>query len=94
MIANEAIHVKEIAMNEGFKFNIDLENACDHVDWKFIGHVLYRMGFGYKWRGWSHGAGMPRREETSVLSYKVYFVHSRGFIFLVMGVLGITYVVL
>ena len=31
---------------------LDIENACDNVNWKFLLSVLEKMGFSPKWRRW------------------------------------------
>lgn len=31
---------------------LDLEKTYDHVNWEFLGYVLWQCGFGVKWREW------------------------------------------
>lgn len=38
--------------NGGLIYKLDTEKAYDHVSWDFVDYILYRMGFGMKWRLW------------------------------------------
>lgn len=52
LIANEMVEEIRHKKKKGWVFKIDLEKAYDHVDWKFLNFVLYKKGFGDRWRKW------------------------------------------
>ena len=52
LIANECIHSRLKERTPGIICKLDLEKACDRVDWEFLQYLMRRMGFGAKWWGW------------------------------------------
>lgn len=52
LIANEAIEDYRKWKKEEMVFKIDFEKANDHVDWDFLDKVLWKKGFGCKWKSW------------------------------------------
>ncbi|KAK5837222.1 hypothetical protein PVK06_013032 [Gossypium arboreum] len=54
LIANEIIHSikKNSELRGSLIFKLDFSKAYDCVGWDFLEVVLYKMGFGVKWRGW------------------------------------------
>lgn len=52
LVANEFLHLRHRDKSTGLLFKLDLEKAYDRVDWDFLSYLLWRMGFGVKWRRW------------------------------------------
>ncbi|WMV15498.1 hypothetical protein MTR67_008883 [Solanum verrucosum] len=52
LIANEAVDSRISQKKLDILCKLDIENACDHVNWEFILQVLRQMGFGAKWVNW------------------------------------------
>lgn len=52
LIANECVHSRLKEVSQVCFCKLDMEKACDRVDWVFFLYVLRIMGFGEKWRGW------------------------------------------
>lgn len=55
LIANEVVEEYRSSGKEGLVFKIDFENTYDHVDWEFLVFVLWKKGFGDRWRKWIKG---------------------------------------
>ena len=51
-IANEAVDSRLKSNQGGVLCKLDIENAYDHVSWKFLLAVLKKMGFGERWIKW------------------------------------------
>ncbi|XVF73335.1 hypothetical protein PTKIN_Ptkin12aG0193100 [Pterospermum kingtungense] len=52
LIANEVIDSTRKLGNGGVLLKVDFEKAYDSVDWNFLDLVMWKMGFGIKWRCW------------------------------------------
>ena len=52
LIANELIDSKTKLGKSGVICKIDIEKACDHVNWDLLIYVMRRMGFGERWIAW------------------------------------------
>lgn len=50
LIANEYIYSRHKNKTPGLVCKINLEKACDRVEWNFLSYLMSRMGFGSKWR--------------------------------------------
>lgn len=48
LIANECIEDRRISGKTGVICKLDLENAYDHVNWRFLDYIVLIMGFGAK----------------------------------------------
>lgn len=40
---------------KGWMFKVDFEKAYDNVDRRFLDFVLFKKGFGRRWRNWIKG---------------------------------------
>lgn len=54
LIANERILSRHTDRDPGIICKVDLEKACDRVDWNFLDNMMRIIGFGSKWRGCIH----------------------------------------
>ena len=52
LIANEAVDSLLKSNECQVSCKLDIEKACDHLNWDFLLQVLLKMGFGEKWVGW------------------------------------------
>ena len=48
LIANEVIDSMQKRKERGILCKLDIEKACDQINWSFLLKVLKRMGFGEK----------------------------------------------
>jgi hypothetical protein len=52
LIANESLDNRRRSEELGILCKMDVEKACDHVNWHFLLYMLKRCGFGAKWCSW------------------------------------------
>lgn len=52
LISNEAIDEAQSQHRGLVIFKVDFEKAFDSVQWSFLDHMLLKLGFCSKWRGW------------------------------------------
>lgn len=52
LISNEAIDSGIKQKKPGILCKLDIENAYDHVNWRYLLNILERMSFGHKWLKW------------------------------------------
>jgi hypothetical protein len=52
LIANECLNSRIRSTEPGVLCKLDIENACDHINWDFLLYMLWRCGFGEIWRKW------------------------------------------
>ncbi|XP_071694404.1 uncharacterized protein [Rutidosis leptorrhynchoides] len=52
LIANEAIDYLKIIKKKSLIFKLDFKKAFDSLSWNFLFDIMYRMGFGLRWRNW------------------------------------------
>ena len=52
LIANEVIDSWQKRKEEGLICKLDIENAYDSINWKFLMKVLHKMDFGSRWMDW------------------------------------------
>nr|XP_025703628.1 uncharacterized protein LOC112805458 [Arachis hypogaea] len=55
LIACEMVAWLKKKKKQGIILKPDFQKAYYVVRWSFVDHVLSRMGFGFKWRGWIQG---------------------------------------
>nr|GEW44278.1 RNA-directed DNA polymerase, eukaryota [Tanacetum cinerariifolium] len=51
-ILNEVLKWCKVKKKQALIFKVDFEKAYDSVRWDFLDDVLYKFGFGDKWRKW------------------------------------------
>nr|GEV66188.1 RNA-directed DNA polymerase, eukaryota, reverse transcriptase zinc-binding domain protein [Tanacetum cinerariifolium] len=54
-ILNELLSWYKFKKTKAMIFKVDFEKAFDSVRWDFLDDILYKFGFGTKWRGWIQG---------------------------------------
>ncbi|GJY76394.1 putative RNA-directed DNA polymerase [Tanacetum coccineum] len=52
LIANETVEFVRKKKEIGLVFKVDFEKAYDSINWKFLGDIMKRTGFGSKWCKW------------------------------------------
>ncbi|GJW01256.1 putative RNA-directed DNA polymerase, eukaryota, reverse transcriptase zinc-binding domain protein [Tanacetum coccineum] len=52
IILNEIIEWHKKRKKQLLIFKVDFEKAFDSISWKYLDHILDRLGFGYKWCSW------------------------------------------
>jgi hypothetical protein len=52
LIANESLDSRRRSGEPSILCKMDVEKACDHVNWDFLLYMLKRCGFGAKWCSW------------------------------------------
>lgn len=52
LIANECIEDRWGSRRAGVLCKLDVEKACDHVNWNLLDYILTYLGFKVKWRSW------------------------------------------
>ncbi|GKC42081.1 RNA-directed DNA polymerase, eukaryota [Tanacetum coccineum] len=55
LILNEVISWCKSKKVQALLFKVDFQKAFDSVRWDHIDDILYKLGFGFKWRGWIRG---------------------------------------
>ncbi|GKA37936.1 putative RNA-directed DNA polymerase, eukaryota, reverse transcriptase zinc-binding domain protein [Tanacetum coccineum] len=65
LILSEVIDWYKKRKKKMMLFKVDFEKAFDSVSWRFLDHVLEKLGFGVKWHGWIK-AGLVSAQ-TSIL---------------------------
>lgn len=61
-----AMKMKGEGKEGSITLKLDMEKACDGVEWIFLEKVMYKLGFGDKWVKKNYG-----------LAYLVFLLHSR-----------------
>ncbi|GJU27326.1 cysteine-rich receptor-like protein kinase [Tanacetum coccineum] len=52
LIANEVVGHLRKTRSKGLIFKVDFEKAYDSLNWRFLGDIMKKMGFGNKWCKW------------------------------------------
>ncbi|GJU92745.1 putative RNA-directed DNA polymerase, eukaryota, reverse transcriptase zinc-binding domain protein [Tanacetum coccineum] len=52
LILTEIIEWYKIRKKKLLIFKVDFEKAFDSISWKFLDHILVKLGFGQKWCSW------------------------------------------
>ncbi|GKB98886.1 putative RNA-directed DNA polymerase, partial [Tanacetum coccineum] len=52
LIANEVVGHLRKTRSKGLIFKVDFEKAYDSLNWRFLGDIMKKIGFGNKWCKW------------------------------------------